>query len=371
MNILAFNWRDPKNPDAGGAEEYLFNILSLISNENIQITYLVASFPGSLPKEEGDNYTIIRKGSKYTVYLQAALFYIKNRKKYDVVIDSINTVPFFTPLYVWGNKKIAIIHHLNGWEKIRNELTLLPSIIAYLAEKTIPIIYKKTPIITVSKSTKEDLLKKNIEENHIKIILNGIKIDKKKAYNEIKKAEVPTVVYIGRIKFSKNIDDLIKAFKIVKSKIKNAKLIIGGKGDQDCYEYLKNLTKNENIEDVYFLGELSEEDKVKQLELAWVFGYPSYKEGWGISAIEANACGTPVVAYNVPGLRDSIKNGTNGLLAKEKDIKDMADKIVTLLENHELREKLGKNAIEWSKNSSYEKSAKQFYEELKLLQSKH
>ncbi|MGC8657382.1 MAG: glycosyltransferase family 4 protein, partial [Thermoplasmata archaeon] len=298
MNILAFNWRDPKNPLAGGAEEYLFNILSIISKDNNKITYFVASFPGSIPKEEGNNYTIIRKGNRFTVYLHAALFYIKNRKKYDVVIDSINTVPFFTPLYVWKNKKIAIIHHIGGWKTIRKELPLIPSIVAYVAEKSIPFFYKKTDIITISNSTKEDLLKKNIDGKHIKIIWSGVKATKKD-YNEIKKASVPTVVYIGRVKSSKNIDHLINAFKIVKSRIKNAELIIGGKGDLDCYNILKNLTKENDIDGVHFLGELSEEDKVKYLESAWVFVYPSSKEGWGISVIEANSCGTPVIGYDV------------------------------------------------------------------------
>ena len=371
MRILAFNWRDPKNPLAGGAEEYLFNILSLIANDKNKVTYFVASFPGSRSREEGENYTIIRKGSRFTVYVHAALFYIKNRKKYDVVIDSINTVPFFIPLYVGKNKRIAIIYHFGGWKTIRKELPLFPSIVAYIAEKSIALFYKNTDIITVSNSTKEDLLKKNIDEKRIKIVWSGVKTVKNRAYNEIKKASVPTVVYIGRIKFSKNIDHVIKAFKIVKSRIKNAELIIGGKGDEDCYTYLKNLKKEENIDNVHFLGELNEKDKTRYLELAWVFVYPSAKEGWGISAIEANTCGTPVIAYNVPGLRDSIKDTITGMLAKENDIGDLADKITFLLNNQIARDELGKNAIGWSKNFSYEKSAEKFYEELKFLPTDH
>lgn len=367
MRILAFNWRDTKNPLAGGAEEYLFNILSLIANEKNKITYFTASFPGSNPIENGENYTIIRKGSRFTVYFHAALFYIKNRKKYDIVIDSINTVPFFTPLYVGKKKRIAIIHHIGEWETIRKELPVIPAIVAYMASKLALFLYKNTRIITVSNSTKDELISKDINEKHISIVWNGLKMVNNHYSKRVKKAGVPTVVYIGRVKLSKNLDHLIHAFKIVKAKIKEAELVIGGKGDEECYHYLKGIAEKENISNVHLLGMLSEEDKRKYMESGWVFVYPSTKEGWGLSVIEANACGTPAVGYDVSGLKESIQNGKTGFLAKKNNINELADRIIIILENRELREELEKNAMKWAGNFSYEKSAEEFYKIFKSI----
>ncbi|MEL9914516.1 MAG: glycosyltransferase family 4 protein [Thermoplasmata archaeon] len=364
MNVLIFNWRDLKNPKAGGAEEYLFNIFSRIAKDDFKITYFVAWFKGSKKEELSNNYRIVRKGGVITVYFYAFLFYMKNRKNYDLIIDSINTIPFFTPLYC-RKKKIAIIYHLGGWKSYREELPVYLAIIAYLIEKLNMIIYRNVTIITVSESTKSDLIQNNIPENHIKIVWPGMLSVTPKDYNTIKKADVPTVIYIGRLKSYKRIDHVLKAFKIVKDKIKDAQLFIGGKGENEYYDYLKDIVKTEDIKDVQFLGPLTNEDKIKYLELGWVYVYPSIKEGWGLSVIEANACGTPVVGYNVSGLRDSIIDQKTGFLVPDNNVNELASKIILLLTNQKLREKIAKNAIEWSKNFSYEKSAQKFYEIIK------
>lgn len=175
-----------------------------------------------------------------------------------------------------------------------------------------------------------------------KIFIVKIGLDENlKKHSKILKNKNPTIIYLGRWKKYKRLNLLIDAFKIVKSKIKNAELWLAGDGD----------IKIDKIEGIKIFGKVSEKMKKKILEKAWVFVQPSIKEGWGISVIEANACGTPAIAFDVPGLRDSIIDGKTGLLVKEDgNVEKLAEAIIKVLENEKLRKKLSLNALKYAKN---------------------
>ena len=81
------------------------------------------------------------------------------------------------------------------------------------------------------------------------------------------------------------------------------------------------------------------------------------KEGWGITNIEANACGTPVISANVPGLKDSVLDGQSGLLYEYGNIGQLANLLLKVLQDNDLRSKLSTGAVEWAKQFSWDKSA--------------
>ncbi len=360
MKILIFNWRDITHPWAGGAEKYIHEIGKRLAKKH-EVTLFCSRYPGSLKGEVIDGIEIIRDGGKFTTYIYAAVKYLSKLRKrdYDVVVDDINGVPFFTPLY--SRKPIvAIIHHIVGWKIFRRELPLPLAVIGYLCERSIPYIYRNCKFVTVSESTKEELKRFGIKESNITVVPNGIDLNPHLG----KKSEKPVVVYFGRIKNYKRVDHILKAFSIVKRKIPDAELVIAGRGE---ITHLKNLAKDLNIDgSVIFMGEVDEKRKVEILSSSWVYVIASTKEGWGISVIEANACGTPAVAYDVPGLRDSIKHGYNGLLVENGNIEALANAIIHLLKDDELRKELSRNAIEWAKQFSWDKSAEEFE---RLIQS--
>ncbi|MGC9203336.1 MAG: glycosyltransferase family 4 protein, partial [Thermoproteota archaeon] len=127
----------------------------------------------------------------------------------------------------------------------------------------------------------------------------------------------------------------------------------------------KNLEKIA-FDGVKFFGKVSEDDKIELLSKAWVMVNPSVREGWGLNVIEANACGTPCIAYEVPGLRDSIRNEETGLLVKEDgDIEKLAEAMIRILKDEELRMVLSENALEYSKNFSWDKTAEEFLKVVK------
>ena len=116
------------------------------------------------------------------------------------------------------------------------------------------------------------------------------------------------------------------------------------------------------------MGRVSEKEKINLYQKAWVFVNPSFIEGWGITTIEANACGTPVVASNVSGLRDSVHNPHSGLLVPYGDVDEFASNIKMLIENNDLREEMSKDAISWAKNFDWNESAREVINIIKSVQ---
>ncbi len=361
MRVLILNWKCPKHPEAGGAEEYLLEICKRLAKRGHKILWISPKFEGCKNKETIDGVNVVRMGGRFSIYIRAFLYYLfRLRGKYDVIIDDINGVPFFTPLYVKENR-VPIIHHIVGWEIFRKELPLILATIGYILEKLIPVIYRNCKIITVSKSTKEELIRFGVPRDNVFVIHNGIDLSR---YSAGTKSKRPVVIYFGRVKRYKRVDHILEAFKLVIERVSDVKLVIAGRGDD--YPRLKAFAKELGI-DVELLGEVSEEEKIELLQKAWVYAITSEKEGWGISVIEANACGTPVVAYDVPGLRDSVKHGYNGLLVENGNINELANALTKLLLDYKLRKKMSKNAIEWAKRFSWDKSADEFERLIKSL----
>lgn len=364
MKILAQNWRDIENPEAGGAEVHLYEILRRLAKKGHQVTWVSSKFKGNKSLDKVDNIQIIRIGNKFNFNFAFFLHYlIRFRKQnFDVIIDDVSKVPLCVHLY---SKKptIAIIHHIHG-KSVFDELPGIMAWYVYIMEKILLSWFYRGglphDIVTVSRSTKRELIDFGIRE-HIHIVHNAINPDLFSSHNDSENPPgtfSPTIVYFGRVKRYKRIDHILRMFKLIKNKIPPAHLIIAGKGDN--YKTLKNLSNSLKLNSVEFKGPISEKEKVEILKKAWVHVMASRKEGWGISVIEANACGVPVVGYDVLGLRDSIRNGYNGFLVEDGNIEELANKVMTLIENPKIRRKLSHNAKKWAKRFSWDKSAERF-----------
>lgn len=355
--ILIFNWRDTKHVWSGGAEEYIHEVAKhLVANGN-QVTVFCGN-DGKHPRNEVvDDIQIIRRGGFYTVYIWAFLYYVlKLRKHFDLVIDSENGIPFLTPFYV---KKpiLLLIHHVHQ-EVFRSHLWFPFSEIAAFVEGDImPLLYKRQTIVTVSASSKSEIVGLGLgTPESIEIVNPGIN---EKNFAPLKKSTYPSLVYVGRLKPYKNIDVAIRAFKAVVEKYPKAKFMIGGTGE--CSGELKKLVAKLELEDsVKFLGKISDQEKATLFAKSWIGIQPSMVEGWGITVIEANACGTPVIASNVKGLRDSVQHGSTGFLVETKNVEEFAVAISTLFGNAKLRKAMSQKALLWSRQFSWEKSGNNF-----------
>jgi len=164
----------------------------------------------------------------------------------------------------------------------------------------------------------------------------------------------PRFLYIGRLKRYKGVDIVVRAFAEIADT--NATLEIAGTGD--FRPALEKLVAEFGLQKrVLFLGFVSEEDKVALLRRAWASMLASPKEGWGISNIESAACGTPVIASNSPGIRDSVVDGETGILVAHGDVAAMSNAMRTLIASPSLVNMMGEAGRRFAESFSWDKAA--------------
>jgi glycosyltransferase involved in cell wall biosynthesis len=356
LKILAINWQDLRNPQAGGAEVHLQEILKRIAARGNEITLLCSSFDGAPEEEEIDGVRIVRKGWRhnFNLILPFVLKSILKREKYDIVVEDINKIPFYSPLF-HNLPLLVVIPHLFA-TTVFKEINFTLGLYIYFSEKPLTCVYRHQKFMVISESTKDDLARRGIRKENIFVVKCGIDHQLYKRGGE--KYSFPAIAYIGRIKKYKSIQHLILAFRLVLERLPDSKLFIIGEGDY--LPHLKKLSKRLGLEDkIEFTGYVSQEEKVERLQSSHLVVCPSLKEGWGLTNVEANACGTPVIASNVPGLKDSVVDGKTGLLFRYGDIEDLAKKIVNVLSNKSIEDKLIQGGLEWARNFSWDEAAGQ------------
>ena len=357
QRILIFNWRDMRHKFAGGAELYVEEIARDFVRQGNQVTLFCGNDGNSPRIETVEGVRIIRRGGFYLVYFWAFVYYmLRFRGRYDVIVDSQNGIPFFTPLYA-KETTYCLMHHVHQ-EVFRRSLPWPLSTFARFLEKDLmPIVYKKVRFITVSESSRQEMEEIGLGQAGIEIVHPGVHL-KRLAIGT--KTPQPTILYLGRLKAYKSVDVLIRAFQMVVKERPEAKLLIAGCGEEEGY--LKRLARDLRLNDrqIQFLGRVSEEEKVKLLQGSWVVVNPSFMEGWGIVVIEANACGTPVIASDIPGLRDSVCDTGTGYLVEYGDSKAFSEHILTIIRDAKLREALGSEARVWAERFDWQQSSAKF-----------
>lgn len=354
MKILVINWQCIKNPLGGGAEVHMHEIFKRITAKGHEVVNFACEIPGESKEEFIDGVKIIRNGARNTFNFGVKGYYQKNLKnKFDIIIDNINKIPFYTPLFV-KEPLMAISHHFFG-RSIFRESNFVAGTYVYIAEKFIDYVYKNTPFAVVSKSTLDEFLTRGFPKENFTIVPNAI-TPSEFPMTISKKYENPTITYFGRVKKYKSVDHLVLAFEKVQKEIPEARLEIMGRGDFE--DYLKELCKKLNIyKKVKFHGFVSNEKKVDVLSKSHLVVNTSIKEGWGITNIEANACGTPVISANSPGLRDSVNDGESGKLYKYGDINELSSILIEILKNNKKRKHLEEGALKWANKFNWDNSA--------------
>jgi glycosyltransferase involved in cell wall biosynthesis len=361
--ILWFTWKDLKNPQAGGAEVVNQEIAKRLVNDGHQVIFIVAGFPGSKKKEIIDGYKIIRVGNRWSVYFWAYKYYKKHLKNWpDLIIEEINTFPFFSQLYARNKTRVLIVYQL--CRQIWFYQILFPlSLIGYLFEPLYLRLLRKNRVITISASTKNDLLRYGYKKRNIKIMTPGIEINPVKDLKRIKKYDNFTLLSLGAIRKMKRPDHQIKAFELAKQKISQLKLKIAGAGFGRYYQQIMKLIANSPCrKDIEYLGKISGDDKIELMQKCHLILVTSVKEGWGLIVTEANSQGTPAVVYDVDGLRDSVQNNKTGLIAKKNAPNYLARRIVELAEDKKKYARLRAAAWKWSKSINFDNCYKKFLE---------
>ena len=365
MKILVVNWQDISHPLSGGAEVHLFEIFSRIASQGHRVTLMCCRYEGSRPYEVIQGIHVHRAGTRELFNLFVPFVYrsLQRRSQFDVVVEDLNKIPFCGRFFM-RQPKLNLVHHLFG-KTIYSETWCLPASYLYLAEKVLPLAYRNEQFVAVSESTKQDLVRLGIPEKQIAVVYNAVDHE---LYRQrgLGKFERPTVCFLGRLKRYKNIDCVIKAAAQVAQRIPNVRFLIVGEGDHR--PALVKLAEALGLQGVVeFTGFVDQRRKAELLERSHVAVNPSPKEGWGLTNIEANACGTPVIAANSPGLRDSVQDAKSGLLFEYDNVEELSAKIEQVLGDRALRARLSEGALKWAGKFSWDRSAAQMLDLLERV----
>lgn len=353
MRLLVVNWQDRENPQAGGAEIHLHEIFGRLAAQGNEVTLLCGGWPDCPPRATLDGMEIVRIGTRHTFPFRARAHFQRalRPRGYDLLVEDINKVPLYTPR--WGGPPVvALVPHLFGGTAFQ-ELAAPLAAAVWLAERPLGRVYRGIPFEAISASTASDLAARGIPRTAIEVIYPGIDtVGYTPCASE--RAAAPVFAYLGRLKRYKGVHHVIEAFAAMGRS--DARLEIAGAGDYR--PALERLATSLDLGDrVRFLGRVSEEEKLRLLRRAWALVFASPKEGWGITNLEAAACGTPVVASNSPGIRESVHDGETGYLVPHGDVAAMAAAMGRIADDADLVARLGVQARRFAETFTWERAA--------------
>jgi glycosyltransferase involved in cell wall biosynthesis len=346
-HLLAVNFRDPAHPEAGGAELHLETILLEALGRGMRVTWLATGFPGGAPEAEHRGIRVVRRGTwwNFNLLLPGILRREFSSPPPDLIVEDINKVPCFTPW--WTRSPVAVIvPHLFGATAYREASPIVATYVVAL-EALIPWAYRGARFLAISESTRDDLVRRGIPRERITVVHCGVDHDAYRIDARVAKAERPTLVFVGRLRRYKGVDWVMRVLPAVRARVPEARLVVIGDGP--FAGALRASAARLGVADaVEFAGFLPRAEKVRRMQEAWVVVQPSPKEGWGLTVVEAGACGTAVVAADSPGLRDSVRRDVTGLLVPFGDDRALTDALVRVLEDRALRDRLAAAGATWA-----------------------
>jgi glycosyltransferase involved in cell wall biosynthesis len=354
MHLVAVNWRDMRHPEAGGAEVHLHEILTRMVQRGHRATLFASKYPGASDFDAYDGLDVVRAGSWWDANfaLPRAVRAFLTKEPADLIVEDINKIPFFMPWYT-ALPVMPVIPHLFGSTVFRETNPVFATYV-WAYERLIPRAYRDCSFCVISPSTKVDLVERGVPAERVDVVLCGLDHGRYRVLPGVERFAQPTIVHFGRVRRYKAIDHVIRAYVKVRQRVPAARLIIVGDGPE--LGALRRLSSRIAPE-VEFTGRVEAERLVELLNRAHLFVNASPKEGWGLTVIEANACGMPVVGTDRPGLRDSILHDKTGFLVEYGDVDAMARRAIELLVDGALWRRMSTEAVAWARSLTWERTA--------------
>jgi glycosyltransferase involved in cell wall biosynthesis len=349
MNILVINWQDWRNDFAGGAEVYLYEIFSRLIRKGHRVLILCSRGDRQNRAETIDGFEIFRIGRRanFNFFSGMGLRALLRHHRIDAVIDDLNKIPFYSPLFTRHRVYGMPMHLFRG--AIYRETNPIFASYVYIAERIIPLFYRRDPFIAISRSTSDDLRAMGLKPP-VFIVRSG----------QPRRPDIPKternrnlVAYVGRVKAYKSIDHFLRAAARIRDRREIEVMVVG---DGDVRGKLESLARKLKI-NAAFTGFVSETEKYLIYAQARVVVQPSIKEGWGLTAVEAQACGTPVICADSPGLREVVADGQSGYLYPYGDISRFAARIRDLMDDDRKWQAMSAGATRWAATFSWDRAA--------------
>ena len=380
VRVLFLSWRDIRHPKKGGAETYTHEVLKRLVERGFHIEHFSVLHDDAVHREVIDGVVYIRSGTNASVIPKAMLYYYRNRHRFDLVVDQCNTHRFFSSLWLPHHKRVFFIHQLT--REIWYEMMDAPQAWLGNVYETISLkMNRRDNTITVSRSTKQDLLAVGFHDQRVTIAPEGLFFEPWAKEDFLPKAPT-TFLYAGRLNPYKGIEVAIQSIAELRNRGRDVRLWVLGKGDpeyvNDTLKPLmqkKGLTFSEGLsdprtKDVHIFGFVSNYDLKNLMSRAKALLFASSREGWGLTVSEAAVLGTPSVVWPSQGLIDAVHFGEAGFLCPEKTVNSMVEQVELLLDNDALYEEMRHKAYEFACTLNFDRSADVFELCLKNLTQK-
>jgi glycosyltransferase involved in cell wall biosynthesis len=356
MNILLVNWQDLENPHAGGAEIHLFEIFGRLVGAGHRVRLVCSGWKSasSTATIAGIEVTRVGRRNSFALLGRHAVRRAIRRERPDVLVEDINKLPLF--LSGLGDLPFcALVPHLFG-ETAFQEAPWPMAAIVWAAERPLPAAYRRAAFHAISESTRDDLVGRGVAAERIRVIHPGVDSARFSPSAAEPRAVEPRFLYVGRLKRYKGIGLAIRALAVARRTRPDLRLDIAGTGDHRA-ELERLAGELGQTTAVTFHGFVTEARKIALMRGAWANLFPSPKEGWGITVVEAAACGTPSIASDSPGLRDSVRHMETGYLVLHGDVGVLASRMLELAGDAGLVARLGGAARRFAEQLTWERSA--------------
>jgi glycosyltransferase involved in cell wall biosynthesis len=356
VHIVVLNWRDTTNPEGGGSEVYVEQLARRWARDGHRVTLVCAAHGAGADLDERDGIRIVRVGSKLTVYSRARQLLRRGALgRVDVVVDTQNGIPFFAR-YAAGAPTVVLVHHVHReqWPVVYDPVRAR---IGWFVESiAAPRALRGSAYVAVSEATRAELIGQGVAAADITVVHNGTEA---LPDTGTPRDSAPRILVLGRLVPHKRVEHVIAAAARLRERYRD--LSVAVVGDGWWADQLHEAARSHGVDDIVeFTGHVSEEEKARQVDRAWVLALPSLKEGWGLVVMEAASRGVPAIAYaDAGGVTESISDGLTGVLVHGEE-PEFAAALESLLSDATRRQAMGDRAKERSMEFSWDTSAKRF-----------
>ncbi len=360
IRVVLVNWRDPWQTVAGGAEEYAWRMACHLTRAGASVTFLTSRERGQERRETREGISIHRMGSKFTVYPRAALWLLARRWRFDAALDCMNGIPFLTPIVLGRRTRvISIVHHVHDLQFDAYFRRPLAWFGRFVESRVASLVYRSCPTVTVSESSRHAMRENLRWRAPITVIHNGSPPRQPAEAGRAPAAAdmgAPAIVSLGRLVVQKRVTRVLDIVSDLGSSWPDLRLHVIGRGPES--QHLTERIEREGMHGrAHLHGFLSEEEKNTVLAGSMLHVTASRFEGWGLTVIEAAGLGVPTVAYDVDGLRDSVRHGETGWLVREGEaLSEVVEKALVELSDPLRAAQIRRNCRAWAARFTWERS---------------
>ncbi|MFD0775977.1 glycosyltransferase family 4 protein, partial [Streptomonospora algeriensis] len=360
LRTVMINWRDPWQAAAGGAEEYAWRISRHLAERGAVVTFLTSRDPGQARVETREGIVVRRMGGKFTVYPLVMLWLLLWRREFHAALDCMNGIPFFSRLVLPRRTRvISVVHHVHDLQFDAYFSRPLAWFGRFVESTIAGRVYRNCPTVTVSESSRRAMREKLRWRAPITVIHNGSPPRQPVAPDGfLSEAETgsPALVSLGRLVVQKRVSRIVNIARDLRGDYPQLRVHVVGRGPEGAT--LAAQIEREGLHDhVRLHGFLPEARKNAVLAGSLLHVTASEFEGWGLTVIEAAGLGVPTVAYDVDGLRDSVRHGETGWLVREgEELSDVVAAALRELSDPVRAARIRRACRAWASRFTWERS---------------